>query len=698
MRVALAVGQRSPRRGIPSERRFAAEAATDPAGPGVETRQPAGRVAAWCAEVSARRLALTGLEMRTQVYFAACAVALLATPALAQTGQDDPVVVTASRGAGILTRDTLGLSQTTISPEALETRQIRILSDVLRDVPGIAVNRSGGIGQLTQVRIRGAESNHTLVLIDGIEAADPFQGEFAFETLITDEVAKVEVIRGPQSVLYGSQAIGGVINYLTLSGAEAPGASARGEFGSFNSWDGAARFAGVNGALDYAISGGYQNTEGTPDSRFGTRDLGVENGVVSGRFTVALSDALLLKAVARYSSIQSDFNSQDFNFPATATQGYVIDGDGYFTNKAYYGLLRGEWETGAFTHALSVQGVSADRDTFEFGGLSSGDKGRRVKTSYEGTFAFGDEALRHTLTGVIDYKRETFENTSPFLNPAQALKRTVENTGAALQYDIVANRRFGIGGAVRYDQNDLFNNATTWRAQASYRLDSGTRLHAAGGSGVTNPQFYELFGFNPNTYAGNPNLKPERSTGWEIGAEQVFGDIGRIDITYFSAELEDEIFTQFGPAPTFFSSPGNRTTKSTRKGVEVSGEAKLGESWTINAAYTHLDSKENGVEEVRRPPNIASVNLSWRAPGDRFGAFVSARYNGNTLDNNFTLTGPPRVTLDGYTLVTLGGDFSLSDTVALYARIENATDEIYEDVYTYRTPGRAGYVGIKAKF
>jgi vitamin B12 transporter len=636
--------------------------------------------------------------MRSQYYIAACAIALLATPALAQTSQsDDDVVVTASRGAGVLTRGLLGLSQTTISAEELETRQIRALSDVLRDVPGVAVNRSGGAGQLTQVRIRGAESNHTLTLIDGIEASDPFQGEFAFETLIADEVAKVEVIRGPQSALYGSQAIGGVISYITLSGAEAPGVRGRAEHGSSNSWDAAARVAGVNGKLDYAVSGGYQSTDGTPNSRFGARDLGTRNGVFSGRFVYALSDTLRVKAVGRYSHTKADFNDQDFSFPATATQGYVIDGDGRFTNKALYGLLRGEWEAGAFTHALSVQGVSADRDTFDFGAFSSGDKGRRVKTSYEGTFAFGDDAVRQTLTGVIDYKRETYQNTSPFLNAAQALKRVVENTGAALEYDLVANDRLGLGGALRYDKNELFDNATTWRAQASYRFDSGARLHAAGGSGVTNPQFYELFGFDPNTYVGNPNLKPERSIGWEAGAEQRFGDVGRIDVTYFSADLKDEIFTQFTP-PTFFATPLNRATKSTRRGVEVSGEARVGESWTIKGAYTHLDAKENGAEEVRRPPNIASVNFAWRAPSDRFGAFVSARYNGETLDNNFTLAGPPRIKLASYTLVTLGGDAMLTDKVELYARIENAADEKYEDVYTYRTPGRAGYVGVKAKF
>ena len=147
------------------------------------------------------------------------------------------------------------------------------------------------------MRIRGTEGNHVLMLIDGMEASDPYQGEFDFATLIADDVARIEVLRGQQSALYGSDAIGGVIHYLTASGRESPGSQARLEYGSFNTVDGSLRFAGANGAFDYAVNGGYQTTDGTPNSRFGTRDLGAEFGALSTRLGYEVNDNFRLKAV-----------------------------------------------------------------------------------------------------------------------------------------------------------------------------------------------------------------------------------------------------------------------------------------------------------------------------------------------------------------------------------------------------------------
>jgi vitamin B12 transporter len=632
---------------------------------------------------------------RTVSIAALAAACFCSTSAFAKDADSDAVIVTATRATGGAPRAVTGISTTTILPEDLEIRQTRQLTDVLRDVPGVAVNQSGGAGQLTQVRMRGAEANQTLVLIDGMEASDPFQGEFTFESLIADEVAKVEILRGPQSALYGSQAIGGVINYITASGADAPGVKARAEYGSFNSFDGAARFAGATGGFDYAVNAGWNQTDGTPTARGGTRDLAARTGAFSARGAYSFADNIRVKAMTRYTDTKADFNDQDFNFPSP-TYGFVIDTDGYTKIKSLLGMVRGEAEFGPWSHALTLQGVDAKRDGFSFGGRSSGDKGKRVKASYDTTLKIETGALVHTLTGAIDFRRETYENTSPFATPAQAKKRDVDNLGFVGQYDLVANDRLGLGVAVRYDDNDMFDDATTYRLQASYLFPSETRVHAAGGSGVANPGFFELFGFDPGNFIGNPNLKPEKSEGWEAGAEQSFLDgAARVDVTYFDSRLEDEIFTAF-VGPTFASSPQNRTAKSTRKGVEVSGQAILDGGWRIFASYTHLNAKENGNEEVRRPKDSASVNVSWE--GERFGAFTSIRYNGDTKDNNFTLSGPPIVTLPAYTLVTIGGDYKLTDTINLYARVENATDENYEDVYTYRTPGRAGFIGMRAKF
>jgi vitamin B12 transporter len=627
---------------------------------------------------------------------AALVAALAATPAFAQSNE---IIVTATRAGG-LSRDVLGISSTVIGPDDLETRQTRAISDVLRDVPGASVSRAGGTGQLTQLRLRGAEANHTMVLIDGIEASDPFQGEFAFESLIADDVARLEVLRGPQSALYGAQAIGGVVSYTTLSGAEAPGVRGRIEYGSFDSWNGAARAAGVAGDLDYALSATAGTTSGTPTARGGARDLGADNQAAAAKGAYAFNDHLRLKAAARYSRVKADVSSQDFNFPPGPTYGFVVDGDGSFKTENLYGLVRLEGEAleGRWSNAVTLQGVSADRDNYEFGSRQAGDEGRRYKASYESTLTFDGDGLRHTLTGAVDFKHETYQNTGPFLSAAQALKREADNTGAVLDYELVAHDKLGLGLAVRRDWNELFDDSTTYRAQASYLFDTGTRLHAAGGSGVTNPGYYELFGFNPASFQGNPHLKPEKSEGWEAGAEQRFLD-GKawIDVTYFDATLTDEIATKF-VGPSFTASPVNLATKSPRRGVELSGQAALGAQWRVAAAYTYLDAEQDGLEEVRRPPHIASFNVSWRSVGGRFGAALTVRYNGQTQDSNFTLTGPPRVTLPSFTLVNLGADYRLTENLSVYGRIENLTDEHYEEVYTYASPGRAAVLGLKAGF
>lgn len=640
--------------------------------------------------------------MNSLLSSATLALLFVAAPGIA-AGEDisDEIIVTATRAQGGADRATLGASVTTIDAVDLELRQTRAVSDILRDVPGVAVSRQGGVGALTQVRMRGAEANHTLVLIDGMEAADPYQGEFDFSTLIADDVARVEVLRGQQGALYGSDAIGGVIHYITASGAEAPGVRGRMEYGSFDSWDAAVRVADVAGPVDFALSAGYQSTGGTPTSRLGSRDLAAQNTALSGRVVFTLADNFRIRAVGRYTLTDADTNGQDFNFPPGPTYGYVVDTNESAETSGAYGLVSAELSLldGAWTHALTLQGVDASRNGFDSGAKTSGDDGSRLKASYVTSFKFGPEAFAQTITGAADYEHERFQNTSPFLSAAQGLQRDIENLGLVAQYDAVIDGAFGLGLAVRHDDNDRFDDATTWRAQASYLLPSDTRLHAAFGTGIKNPGIFELFGFDPATFTGNPDLKPEKSEGWEAGVEQSFLDgAARLDVTYFDSTLTDEIYTVFGATPPFFSTPANRTTESTQAGVEVAGELLLGKSWRAFATYTWLDAQENGVTEVRRPESAGSVNLSYRAPGDGFGAFVTVRYNGEQYDNNFTLAGGPRVLLSHYTLVNVGGDVRVGKRFDLYARVENALDEEYEDVYTYRTPGRAAFIGVRAGF
>jgi vitamin B12 transporter len=633
-------------------------------------------------------------------------LACAASPALAQVTDMEPperVLVTASL-LGAVRTDLLGSSATIIEPIDLQNRQIRIVSDALRDVPGVAVNRLGAVGQFTAVRLRGAEGNHTLTLIDGIKASDPFSGEFDYGTLIADDVARIEVLRGEQSALYGSDAIGGVIHYITPSGAEAPGLRVRAEGGSFGTTNTALRVAGVAGALDYALNGAFNHTDGTIDNAGGTRDLRSESLALSGKFTYAFTDNFRARAVARYNSLRADANEQDFAFPPGPTYGLELDGTGHFKTTSWYGLaaleldgLQGHWR-----NALSIQFADHERNAYGNNFLppdvrAFGQKGGRTKASLVSALDFGTLELAHKLTGAVEWEEEVYQNTDPsgFADTSERSRATYSYIG---QYNFTLNNRLALSAAGRFDQNYKFDDAFTYRVQGSYLFGNGLRFHAATGTGVKAPGVYELYGFipPPGGFISNPDLKPEKSVGWEAGVELTFlGGTAIGDVTYFNSSLEDEIVVEY-IGQFFEAHPVNATVDSPRDGVEASLSLRLAEQWRIDAAYTYLHSEENGLPEVRRPKSIASLNIAWRSIDDRFGTNLTVRYNGEQKDFQFTPFGSDRITLASYTLVNLGADYRINERWQVYGRLENLFDTEYEEVFSFLSPGRGVYAGLRA--
>lgn len=630
----------------------------------------------------------------------ACFVSFLAltaaSPALADAGEaagdgwDDTIVVTASRGEGIAI-DTLGSSVTVIKPVDLVDRQTVIVSDVLRDVPGVSVNRTGPVGGLTQVRIRGAEGDHTLVLIDGIEAADAYSGDYSFAMLVSDPGARIEVLRGEQSALYGSDAIGGVINYITADGREMPGVAGRIEGGSFGTVHGALRVAGAGGDFDYALGGSYAGAEGYVVAPGGSRNIGSRIGTVHGKVNYD-AGALKLRAVVRYNHTDADLNNQDY-----MGTGNAIDSGGHYTNSALYGLVGAQFiaADGRWITDLSGQINDSRRHDFDDAGMEiRASTGRRRKGSLVSTLKLGDSAMTHTLTAAVDYERESYRGTASYITGPNPFRHT-DNWGLVAQYQLTLGDRLGLGGAVRHDFNDRFRDATTWHLHASYRLPTGTRLHAAGGTGVKAPTFFELFGYSPTSgFVGNADTRPERSTGWEVGVEQAFlNGRARIDVTYFNARLRDKIITVYAPTYTIVNGVG----VSPHQGVEVSADLALPAGFRFNGSYTYLDAADEiDAELVRRPRHIGSANLAWRSPDDRFGAGVTVRYNGDARDTNFATY--QTVTLKAYTLVNLTADFRVMPGVSLYGRIENLFDDDYQENVGFLAAGRAAYGGVRVHF
>jgi vitamin B12 transporter len=646
--------------------------------------------------------------------FKYCTISLIAlavaTGAQAETDAGDAVlpgqeiVVTASRSGEGVPQNRLAASVTVIDSAAMQERQVRSVADVLRDVPGVAVNRTGAIGGPVQVRVRGTEGNHVLVLVDGIDAADPYQGEYDFNILLADPAARIEVLRGQQSSLYGSDAIGGVINYITLSGREAPGIAGRIEGGSFGTVNGNVRVAGAGDTVDYALSAGYFSTDGTPTARTGTRDIGAENIGATAKVNWAPSDAFTLTGVVRYTRAEADTNNSE-NDPASPLFGYTVDSPGVgYRTEALYGLVSAGFAglDGRWVSTLSGQFADTTRKGFDADGLDYGNKGRRYKGSLTSSLSLGGARVTHRLTGAIDVEREEFQNIAPSTgSPFDAFtgRRDTDNIGIVGQYELLAGG-LSLGASVRRDENNRFDDVTTWRVQGGYALPGGTRVRGAYGTGVKNPGYYELYGFSDGRYIGNPNLRPEKSEGWEAGIEQSFGDRATIGVTYFDATLKDEIYTIY-PAPDFVATPSNRTTRSKQHGVEAFVSARPIPQIRLDAAYTYVKARERGIEEVRRPRHIASFNATVFSTDERFAGTLTLRYNGRQKDVTFTdpsYATTPVVTLKEYVLVNLSAEYRITDAVSLFGRVENLIDEEYEEVFSVRTPGRAAYGGLRVAF
>ena len=356
---------------------------------------------------------------------------------------------------------------------------------------------------------------------------------------------------------------------------------------------------------------------------------------------------------------------------------------------------------GRWTNALTGQIADTTRKGYTAAGFNSGDKGRRYKGSYESSYRLDTGRFVHRLTGAVDYEREEFQNTSPPDSLAFRGRKATQDWGFVGQYEGTLGDALALGASIRHDANDRFADATTYRVQAGYRLPFGLRAHGAYGTGVKNPGYYELFGYYDGRYVGNPDLRPEKSKGWEAGLDQRFaGDRATIGATYFDSRLHDEITTRY-PAPDFIATPDNLDTVSRQRGVEVSVAAQPLDQLRFDLAYTYLHARENGAVEVRRPSNIASINTTVFSPDKRLSGTLTVRYNGRQRDVTYTdptYATSPVVQLQEYVLVNLAAEYQLTDRFAIYGRVENLFAEDYEEVFSFATPGRAAYGGIRARF
>ena len=588
---------------------------------------------------------------------------------------------------------------TVINSEQIKNRAALSVSDLLRDVPGLAVSRSGVLGSATQIRVRGSEANHLLVLIDGVEANDPSQSdELNWGTLAASDIERVEVIRGPQSAMYGSDAVAGVVNIITRRADKPLGMSVYSEAGSWATRKSGFSIGHSNEQFDVRLGASHLESDGENISRAGDEKDGHKNTSVNLTAGWNVDDQMRLSFVARQNDGMSAFDSDaDFD-------GFIEDQDRVSEFRNSTVGLQGHYDSvdGRSKHKIIIAQSENNNDNFANGVLGNSSSATKDQFKYVGSLFWDDSAQRASL--LLEHENERFNQTGPFFsgeNAGENLKRTTDSV--ALEYRVDVTDRLTLAASGRYDDNSEFDSAETLRFEASYQVDNDTRLRGAWGTAVKNPTFTERFAIF-GSFVGNPDLIPEESTSWELGIDHALFD-GAVNLgaTVFNAALENEI-NGFASAPGGNSTAANKEGESQRQGVELTVLSTLSDNLSIDAAYTYVDSVEfdsnsgQDVDETRRPRHSASLNVAWQA-ANKLQLNANVQYSGGQTDVFFPPFPNPSqtVSLDKYTLLNLNANYNVSEQLDVYARIDNALDDQYEEVFSYQTLGVGGSVGFRLK-
>ncbi|WP_299426529.1 TonB-dependent siderophore receptor [Sphingomonas bacterium] len=576
--------------------------------------------------------------------------------------------------------DEIGQAVTVIDRKTIERRQTVALSDLLATTPGITVTRNGGLGGFTAVRIRGAEGEQTLTLIDGVRVNDPSSpgGGFDFANLLSGSVDRVEILRGPNSVPWGSQAIGGVINVVTAQPTS--GLQARGnvEYGSFDTVVANAGVSGSSGIFKGSFNAGYLKSDGISAFSGGTEPDGYRQYGATGRIEIAFTDSISLDLRGYYADSRADIDGFQSVFPYAQ-----IDTPEYAKTQELYGYagLKVDLANGRFHNRVAFSIADINRDNFDprfSPALSFFGRGRSERYTYQGDFALSD-AVR--LVGGAEHEDTRFTDGT-----------VVKSRGVTSVYGqaiVSPVDRLTLTGGVRYDDDSEFGGHTTWGANAVYTLPTNTTIRGSYAEGFKAPTLFQLFG---SFGLGNPNLRPETAQSYDVGIEQRLVD-GKIkaSLTWFHRDTINQIdFDQ-----NTFSY--NNIARTKAEGLEFGLDVRPTDRLTLSGSYSFIDSTNLsagfvGKDLARRPHQSVSASVDWETPFKlNVGATVLSV--GDSFDDpgNFSR-------LDGYTVLGLRADFPVGEKLSIYGRVDNVFDEKYTVVKGYGTPGRAAYGGIRLRF
>jgi len=613
----------------------------------------------------------------------------------------EKVVVTATRVETPI--EEIASSITVISSKEIERKQKTTVLEALRDIPGLDVVQTGGLGSHTSIFIRGANSEHTLVMIDGVEVNDPISPgrSYDFAHLTVDNIERIEVLRGPQSTLYGSDAIGGVINIITKKGDGKPKFFLSAEGGSFTTFREATGISGGNKWANYSFALSRFDTEGISaaskkDGNY-ERD-GYKNTSLSGRLGFTPMDNIDIDFILRYVNAESELD----NF------GGVGGDDPNYVQKSNQFLFKTQVGLSLFND-LWIQKL----------GFALNDHNRDIKNKKDSQHPFDYEKGRYdgqllkfdwqhhlklhrtnALTFGLDLDREEGKSRyywESIWGPGQSIfpKKTADIKGYYIQDEIKLWDRLFTTLGIRIDDHSRFGTETTYRIAPAYLIkETDTKIKGTFGTGFKAPSLYQLFA-PPTLWGpiGNKDLKPEKSKGWDFGVEQnLLKNRVILGATYFRNGFKDLIQYEMGQGYI-------NIAKAKMEGVELFASAKPIDDLTlkINYTYTDTEDKTTGETLIRRPKNKIGFDLNYHFI-NKGNVNLGVIFVGKRDDKDFSISPPRRVKLDPYTLVNLAASYDISKNFQLFGRVENLLDKEYEEVKGYGTPGLSFFGGMKLNF
>lgn len=608
------------------------------------------------------------------------------------------IVVTATRLE--TPRRDLALSISVISEKELENSKAVFLFDVLPYILSLNMYRSGPRGGAASVSLRGANSEHTLVMIDGLEINEPLSPSrsFDFAHLTTENIERVEILRGPQSPLFGSDALGGVINIITKKGSDDLKSSFSISGGSWKTLSSQANLSGSSGFLSYSLGfSAFQNLGPSAANEIYPGNMekdGYRNLSLSGGFDFHVADNHNFNFILKAVESQSDID----NF------GGAFGDDPNSIQKTRSIVFKGEWRSlwlsSSWEQKLSIGSAVHERrntnpqdEIHPFDSEEGWYKSNFVKLDWQNNFFLNKS---HTLTVGFDYKIEKGESEYSSISLGEVYEtnfpeKTASIAGVYVQDYIILGRFINASFGIRWDHHNHFGNSFTFRLAPALTLPlTGTKTSFVLGSGFKAPSLYQLYA-PPSAWGaiGNIELLPERSLSWEVGLEQpLYKEKILFGITYFNQAFNDLI--QFD-----FSAGYINIGQARSKGWEFFAQAVPLPSLEIKAAYTLLDARDTSSGELllRRPRNKLTAKVNFVLSGG-FSINLAINHTGSREDMDYNFWPAKIVMMEPFTLINLSSALQLFHGLEFFVRMENILDEKYELIKGYGTYGFSAFAGL----